>query len=273
MAYIESARPGSTYTRGYVPAFLILQGLGAVGGSAITRVLGFALLPVLAMGIGSAVALVRMPPPSVRSGIQHFAAGVIFAVVAVELLPAMRAIHDDVVEVVAGFAAGLVLMLMVERLTGSHEHARPGVAPGSMRMLIPIGLDLFLDGVLLSIAFGAGPSEGRLLALALACELLSLGVALTVELRKLKRSRRASLLTPVLLALTTLVAGATLGALIFTGLPEQWLAALLAFGTAALLFLVVEGLLVEAHEVGETQVGTAMFFAGFLILLVLGLQG
>lgn len=255
-----------------MPSVLMLLDVRASGGPVLLRVLGFALLPVLAMGIGSAVALVRMPPPTVRSGIQHFAAGVIFAVVAVELLPAVRAIHDDVVEVVAGFAAGLLLMLAVERLTGSHEHARPGVAPGSLRMLIPIGVDLFLDGVLLSIAFSAGSSEGRLLALALACELLSLGVALTMELRKLRRTRRASLLVPVGLALGTLVTGAALGGAVFAGLPGQWLAVLLAFGTAALLFLVVEELLVEAHEVGETQVGTAMFFAGFLILLVLGLR-
>lgn len=45
---------------------------------------------------------------------------------------------------------------------------------------------------------------------------------------------------------------------------------LLAFGLIALLYLVTEELLVEAHEGGkETPFATAMFFAGFLLLLLL----
>jgi ZIP family zinc transporter len=42
---------------------------------------------------------------------------------------------------------------------------------------------------------------------------------------------------------------------------------------AALLYLVTEELLVEAHEVAETPWAAAMFFAGFLLFLVLGLFG
>lgn len=48
---------------------------------------------------------------------------------------------------------------------------------------------------------------------------------------------------------------------------------MLSFGSAALLFLVTEELLVEAHEVSETAARTAMFFAGFLLFLVLGMLG
>jgi zinc transporter ZupT len=43
----------------------------------------------------------------------------------------------------------------------------------------------------------------------------------------------------------------------------------LTFGCAALLYLVTEELLVEAHEVPETALSTAMFFASFLLLLVI----
>ncbi|MEX5714912.1 hypothetical protein IC615_09625 [Serratia ureilytica] len=49
-----------------------------------------------------------------------------------------------------------------------------------------------------------------------------------------------------------------------------WLTAFLAFGLIALLYLVTEELLVEAHEGGkETPFAAAMFFAGFLLLLLL----
>ena len=36
-----------------------------------------------------------------------------------------------------------------------------------------------------------------------------------------------------------------------------------AFGAAALLYLVVEELLVEAHERGDTTLGSLLFFVGF----------
>ena len=43
------------------------------------------------------------------------------------------------------------------------------------------------------------------------------------------------------------------------------------FGAAALLFLVTEELLVEAHEEPETPLLTTTFFAGFLLILILGM--
>jgi zinc transporter, ZIP family len=50
--------------------------------------------------------------------------------------------------------------------------------------------------------------------------------------------------------------------------------AILAFGASALLFLVTEELLTEAHETEDTPLVTRMFFLGFFIpLLLRGLQG
>ena len=45
--------------------------------------------------------------------------------------------------------------------------------------------------------------------------------------------------------------------------------AVMAFAVAALLYLVTEELLTEAHEVKETAALTLMFFAGFIVLLVI----
>lgn len=65
-----------------------------------------------------------------------------------------------------------------------------------------------------------------------------------------------------------LVIGAGLAATVLQGLSGPPLGAVLAFGLAALLYLVTEELLVEAHEVRENTVTTAMFFVGFLVLLM-----
>ena len=45
----------------------------------------------------------------------------------------------------------------------------------------------------------------------------------------------------------------------------------LSFGLAALLFLVTEGLLTEAHEETEIPLLTLSFFVGFLLFLLLGI--
>ena len=67
-----------------------------------------------------------------------------------------------------------------------------------------------------------------------------------------------------------MIIGAVLGRTLLVDASVHALAALLAFGCAALLFLVTE-LLIEAHVSANTSVTTARFFVGFLIFLLLGM--
>jgi ZIP family zinc transporter len=53
------------------------------------------------------------------------------------------------------------------------------------------------------------------------------------------------------------------------GASPPVLAAILGFGVSALLYLVTEDLLLEAHATADTPAITATFFLGFLIPLVL----
>jgi ZIP family zinc transporter len=76
--------------------------------------------------------------------------------------------------------------------------------------------------------------------------------------------------TPISLLL---VAGALLGTLMLRGASVGVLAALLAFGAAALLYLVTEELLVETRLGEETLLTTAMFFLGFLAIFTFVLLG
>ena len=52
-------------------------------------------------------------------------------------------------------------------------------------------------------------------------------------------------------------------------LPKPVITTFMAFGLIALLYLVTEELLVEAHETPDKPWVTALFFTGFLILLVI----
>lgn len=242
--------------------------------SVLLRVLLFSLLPATLLLAGGALALWRAPHQAWRSAVLHFAAGVVFSVVAVELLPDIVKTHRPL-EVALGFGGGVAAMLGVRHLTEAGKEGEPKSAPNAglpLGLLAGVGVDVLLDGLLLGIGFAAGQKEGVLLALALAVELLSLGVATSLELNRAGASRTRAL--GALGGLSLLfVGGAALGGSLLQGLRAEWLELVLSFGLAALLFLVTEELLVEAHEDAETPLLTAAFFGGFLLFLLLGMSG
>jgi ZIP family zinc transporter len=139
-----------------------------------------------------------------------------------------------------------------------------------MSLLVAVGIDFLLDGLLLGVGFAAGARIGLLLALAEAAEQLSVGLALAGELTRagLPSGRVIMIVTALgSLVFVTAVAGAT----VLHGLRGGAMEIVLSFGLAALLYLVTEELLREAHEERETPVGTAMFFVGFLAFLMIGM--
>lgn len=236
---------------------------------ALLNVLIFALLPVAAAIVGAAFAAFRPPGSIVRSYIQHLAAGVVFSVVAVELLPEIVGKHAPI-EVAVGFALGVLLMLGIRYFTHSFEEKEKGTK-SSAGLLVAVGVDVLLDGLLIGIIFAAGAKAGRLLTFALTVELLSLGLAMAVALGKSGKSRLKIIAVVSLLSLL-IVVGAGIGATVLREVSTSVLEAVLSFGLAALLFLVTEELLVEAHEEPETPLATATFFAGFLLFLILGMM-
>lgn len=143
----------------------------------------FTLIPVLLWYIGGMIAYFKPPGAALKSIILHFAAGVVFSVVAVELLPDMIKIHDAK-SIIIGFSSGVAAMLLIKYFTGKIQ---PAVKVGEVNglpwgVLIAMGIDLLIDGILLGIGFAAGEKEGVLLAVALALECLSLGIATVTSL-------------------------------------------------------------------------------------------
>lgn len=223
----------------------------------------YALVPAFAAIVSAIVAAVWPPRGQVRRMVQHLAAGVVFAVVAGELLPELRDLHA-VGDVALGFGLGVLAMLGIR---AGAERLRKA---GRLGTLVPIGIDFALDGLLVGLGFAAGNAVGRLLVVALTIELVALGLALAAKPGSSRGARWRAVGTTAALAVL-LVAGALGGATAFRNLSGPRLADVLAFGSAALLYLVTEELLVEAHEVPETPFAAAMFFVGFGTLFVLDL--
>lgn len=243
--------------------------------SMMVSVTTYALLPMAAAMIGAVVSTFRPPGPKLRSAIQHFAAGVVFSVVAVELLPDIVRSHARTAafDVVVGFALGVMAMLALRAVTERLGAAKPtGTSRLPAAFLVAIGVDLLVDGLLIGMGFTAGMKEGRLLTLALTVELLSLGLAVAVTLSDAGAARARIIAITAVLAMVLLV-GAVGGVTLLVALSPGALEMVFAFGLAALLFLVTEELLTEAHEVPENAWITSTFFAGFLLFLVLGMVG
>ncbi|WP_431199585.1 ZIP family metal transporter [Mucilaginibacter sp. P19] len=232
----------------------------------------FTLIPVMLLLAGGTLAIFRNASSAFKSMTLHFAAGVVFSVVAVELLPDMIKIHDPVM-IVIGFIVGIAAMLIVKQVTEKIEateenSAVKGTLPWAA--LAAVGIDLLIDGILLGIGFAAGQKEGTLLAFALALECFSLGIAVVTTIRSGTQSKPKLYQVLVGLGLVFLI-GAVAGLFLLHNAPEKLMEFILSFGAAALLYLVTEELLVEAHEEKDSPVYTALFFAGFLIFLVLGI--
>ncbi len=236
----------------------------------ILQLLGYALIPAITMILAGIWAILRAPNENTRSALMHFAAGVVFAVVAVEFLPDL--VHEhSVLATAVGFTLGTAAMLGVR--LWSEKRAKKNLeksetASGSL--IVATAVDIVVDGLMLGIGFAAGAKQGILLTIALAFELISLGLAVALELKQ-GRLSRGRILSSIIALSGLFIFGAVAGSAALSLMSGALLAGVIAFGAAALLFLVTEELLTEAHEVAENPLLTSAFFIGFLAVFLLEL--
>lgn len=236
-------------------------------------VLLYTLFPSLGMITGGVIAAFYQPSSRLTSATQHLAAGVVFAAVAIELLPKLET-KIDPTAIIIGFSIGVISMLLLKFLTeklASEDTKNQGISLG---LISAIGIDLFIDGVLIGIAFLAGTAGGLLIAFALGIEILFLGLSTSATLGQQKMPLKTTL--SLIFGLTLLIPlGSLTGFKLLSILPDVVTKGFLAFGVAALLYLVTEELLSEAHESEiEPPLVTGCFFVGFLgILMMAGLTG
>jgi len=117
-------------------------------------------------------------------------------------------------------------------------------------LLFAIAVDGCMDGLLIGIATAAGPSAGPMMAASLSVEMAFLGITLAMGL---KQQARGKSLGAAVVGPLAIIVGAMLGGVLADALAHNpvYLTCLLSFGTSALLFMVAEELLLEAHEKGE----------------------
>ncbi len=249
--------------------------------SAITETAKYVVFPLLAAAVGAVIGLRNQPSSQVKSLIRHIAAGLVFAAATVELLPNLLKDKQPLATVI-GFALGVGLLLTVNVLLGGHhhgdkdetsDHRHRDTEVGSSVLstfMATIGIDVAVDGLLIGIGFATGVIEGRLLTLALSAEVLFISLSIVASCKDRKLSVGRTFLMAVSPAIIMIVF-ALIGTSTFAHLYGALHQAVLAFGISALLYLVTEELLVEAHATPDEPVEVAGFFAGFLLILALAL--
>jgi zinc transporter, ZIP family len=231
----------------------------------LLQIIFFALVPALAIFTGGLFASFRPPGKKTQSFVQHFAAGVVFAALVGEVLPDLTSKHPNPIWVIVGFAVGVGLMLVMR--WAIEKRLSPGkiMAEDPTTLILVVGIDVLIDGLLIGIGISLGEINGALLTVALGIEILFLGLATGAEMVESGRNRREILRTLALLTIPPIV-GVFAGGYLFANVSQTFMIVVLSFAAAALLYLVTEELLVEAHEVPETPFATAAFFVGFLVL-------
>lgn len=225
---------------------------------------------LIALG-GGVLAAIWSPSHQTRSLIQHFAAGVVLAVLAVELLPEIGREHASSWVLIGSFALGSLFMYGLKLWTirlernASIKADTTGLSAG---LLLATFIDVATDGFIIGAGFAAGGQTGTILALGLSVELLFLGLALASEATA---GWRIIAISGALGG--TVLAFAVIGNTLLAGASHGVIAGTLAFSAAALLYLVTEELLMEAHEVEEKPISTLVLFGGFLTFWSIQLMG
>ena len=220
------------------------------------------LIPSTFIAMSGVLALFWHPSHRVRSLIQHFAVGVILAVLATDVFPEIAREHASAKVLIGSFAFGGFLMYLMKRITDRLEtqSKRSGNTGENIGLISTTFVDATIDGLIIGTGLAASTSTGLILAVGLSVEMLFLGLSLMSETMK---GKRMVMLTFILgLVMFTSM---WLGYYFLKDASPTMIAAILSFGAAALIYLVTDELLIEAHTVEESPVSTLWLFAGFLL--------
>jgi ZIP family zinc transporter len=232
-------------------------------------VLGLAALPAAGNFLGGFLAEVFKVSERVLSLALHLAAGIVLAVVGLELMPEALRANPPWVPILA-FVAGGAFFIYIGHLLGHVRNAlgtREG-ASGPLAIFSGVSLDLFSDGVMIGTGTVLDPALGLLLALGQVPADLPEGFAAIATLRRGQIRRRTRILLAASFTLPILL-GATIGYFALREAPEVLTLSVLALTGGALTSVVVEEMISEAHGGETSRLGPIFLTAGFALFALI----
>jgi ZIP family zinc transporter len=202
---------------------------------------------LLATGAGLAGGLVHVLSPRPGRARSNISLQAVLAVVTLaSIIPAVERMGN--VGILRLGSRGVMIVLKWLQSFEREERSKHKPPAG---LVTAAAVDTFLDGVIIGASFFAGQQLGTLLAIALAIELFFLTLSVGVEFRKSRSKPWQGLAVTSGIACLQLV-GALGASLFLAGASEATLAVVLAFGAAALIYLIAEELLVETIQAEES---------------------
>ncbi len=219
-----------------------------------------------------------------------FAGGVMIAASVWSLLlpameEAMRQGKSGIIPAAGGFALGGVFFLVVDfclqklhaERAGLTERKKNGLSKKTMMLFSAVTLHNIPEGMAVGVAFAMASANGEhtgvsmvsaiALAIGIGIQNFPEGAAIALPLRNEKRNcigpflygAASGIVEPVAAVLTLLAVG-------FVQPVLPWM---LSFAAGAMIYVVVEELIPEAHMERGVKVGTMAAMAGFLIMMAL----
>ena len=226
--------------------------------------LALAALPATANFLGGLVAEFVDVSKRQLSLVLHLAAGIVFGVVAVELIPEALAVEPAWLPILA-FVGGGIFFLGVDAV--AERLARN--ASGSAGIIwFGVAIDLFSDGIMIGTGTSVEFGLGLLLALGQTPADFPEGFAsiATFKQQGVERARRlafaAAFVVPIAL-------GVTVGYWGVRNASEAVQYSLLAFTAGILMTVVVEKIVPEAHQEEDRRSATILLVGGFALFALL----
>lgn len=225
--------------------------------------LAFTAIPAFGNFLGGILAEVFRVSGKTLSLTLHFAAGMVTAVVGIELMPrALDASHPWVPIVAFLLGGGFFVLVdsMIETVKSRMGGA--GASGGAWGIFFGVAVDLFSDGMMIGTGATIGLSLGLLLAIAQMPADIPEGFATIATFKNQGVSRRMRLGLSALFAAPILL-GTTIGYWLVRDRPELLQLSLLAFTAGILAAVVIEEIVPEAHREGEARFAALAFVGGF----------
>ena len=198
----------------------------------------------------------------------HGAAGIVLAVVGIELMPEALETGPVWAMLLALLGGGLFAVVVDRTLELVQTRAgdvRGEEGTGPWGIYFGVSVDLFSDGILIGTGSVIDPALGLLLALAQVPADVPEGFATIATFKNKGVSRTKRLLLSASFALPILL-GTTLGYWGVRGQPDAVKFGLLAFTAGILLTVAIEEIVVQAHESGRDSRWASLFLvSGFAL--------
>lgn len=221
------------------------------------------------MLLGAVLTSIWHPTKNFIGLVQHLAAGIILAALTIEVFPEMRRVAMSQMTLIISFIIGVAFMYGVKLLGNYLERDNNSLSVQKQfnyGMIITVFIDAALDGVTIGAGFAAGQKVGFALALGLSVEMLFLAMSLVSDTIKGIRL----LLLSAAFSVTIFVCAA-IGYHFLSQSSGHAIAIALAFSAAALIYLVTDELLIEAHEHEEKSYAMLFLFGGFVLFWCISL--